>query len=190
MSGPRDLEHTFTGAGTVRHGISGRYMRVLEAPSGPVYIRLDGGSELKRVAGQSIGLASPFSSIAIRSAVAQTVLFTISDTPQDDNQTAITATINATITAGDTITTTADVSVAGVTASQVLAGRADRVSVIVKNLSGNSDPIRVGESGTGAARGHELMPGESISLDVTAAIYVYNSKATAQSVSIIEIRDV
>lgn len=187
---PRDYELTFTGSGTQTVRAEGRYLRVLEAPSAAVYVTMAGGSELKRNAGQGIDAGGPVNVFSVRSTVAQTVRVTLSDTPQDDNQQTVTASVTATVGPGNTITSTADHSVAGVSTEQVLAGNANRLTAIIKNLNGNSSAIRVGDSAVGASRGHELMPGESIALDTDNAIYVYNSDAGAQSVSLLEIEDV
>ena len=55
--------------------------------------------------------------------------------------------------------------------------------VIVKNLFANAAIIRVGDAASGAARGHELNPGESITLNTMGAVYAFC--AAAQSVSVI-----
>lgn len=92
------------------------------------------------------------------------------------------------ISVSDTITTTEDDSVAAATTEQVLAANALRKEVLITNLFTNTDPVRVGDSNAGAARGIELSPGQSITLETTAAIYVYNTKAGgAQSVAILEL---
>ena len=189
MASPRDITHTFTGAGEVQHRLQGRYLRILSATD-DVYVQLDGGSEVLRKSGQAINDPDGFAFIKLRSTVAQTVQIVVADTPQDDNAQTITATVSATIGAGDTLTSAPDFSVPATTTSQVLAGRADRLTAIIKNLNSNTDPVRVGDASVGASRGHELMPGESISLDSTSSISVYNPKASAQSVSLLEIRDV
>lgn len=189
MGSPRDIEHTFAGAGEIRHQLAGRYIRVLSA-TGDVFVKPGGGSEVRRKSGQALYLANGFNEVTLRSTIAQTVQVVIADEPQDDNAQTVTANVTATVAAGNTVTTTADASVAATTTAQVLAGRADRLTAIIKNLAANAAPIRVGDAGTAAAQGHELAPGESIALDTTSAIYVYNSHGSAQSVSLTEVRAV
>lgn len=190
MAQTRDFELTFAGAGTQEiQADNARFLRVLSAPSAAVFLTI-GGSELQRAQGQSINDPEGLGRIRVRSTVAQTVRINVSQVRQDDNAQELTANVTATVAAADTLTSTPDVSVLGTTTAQVIAGRADRLSVTIKNLNGNASLIRVGDSLVGAARGHELMPGESITLNNTAAVYVYNSDAGAQSVSILEDRDV
>jgi len=86
----------------------------------------------------------------------------------------------------DGISTTADTSIAATTTSQVLAANSDRALAIITNLKANSSEIRVGDSNTGAARGIPCQPGETVTLETIAAIYVYNSDAAAQSVALAE----
>ncbi len=190
MSTPRDYALTFSGAGTQEVGAVGRFLRVLSAPSSGAFFSINGGTELFRQQGQSINLDSEFDRVRVRSTVAQTVRFTVSDIPQDDNSQELVATVTATIAAGDTLTSTADQSVVAASASQVIAGRADRLTVTIKNLASNAAPIRVGDASVTATRGHELAPGESVTLSTTSAVFVYNTHAAAQSVSILEVRDV
>jgi len=91
------------------------------------------------------------------------------------------------VAAHSTLVTTADDSIAANTTEQVLAINLDRKEAIITNLYANTDSVRVGDSSTGATRGVELSPGQSITLQVTAAIYVHNTKASAQSVAILEV---
>lgn len=86
-----------------------------------------------------------------------------------------------------TLKTTADESVAATTAEQVLAANTSRRHAVVQNLDGNTAAVRVGDSNVGAARGHKLVPGDSIVLETTAAVYVYNTHSAAQSVSLVEV---
>lgn len=88
----------------------------------------------------------------------------------------------------DTLATVADTAVNAAATLQVVAAAAVGVKqreATIKNLAGNLAGIRVGDANTGAARGHELMPGESYTFDTLAALYVYNAGAAAQSVSIV-----
>lgn len=82
------------------------------------------------------------------------------------------------------ISTVPDVSSGVATAAQVISANAVRKSVKIKNLAANVEPVRVGGASIAADRGHELSPGESITLKTSAAVYVFCS--VDQKVSVIE----
>lgn len=84
-----------------------------------------------------------------------------------------------------TLRTTADATVAATSSSQVLAADTDRAEAILKNLDG-SNSVRVGDSNVGAARGHELGPGDSIVLTTSDAVHVHNPNGAAVDVSLVE----
>lgn len=89
-----------------------------------------------------------------------------------------------------TLATAADVAIAAAPTPAAVVVAAAGVGVkqrecIVKNLTANVAALRIGDANTGAARGHELMPGESLTLDTLAAIYAYNTGAGAQSLSVV-----
>lgn len=70
----------------------------------------------------------------------------------------------------------------------VVAANGTRRTVVLKALSTNAAPLRIGTPGTVAAgRGHELVPGEPISLDTAAAISAIGT--AGDFVSILELRD-
>lgn len=91
------------------------------------------------------------------------------------------------IAAHSTLVTTADDSIAATTTEQILAANTDRKEALITNLADNGAKIRVGDANTGAGRGIEVSPGQTITLNTTAAIYVYNEGASAQSVAILEV---
>lgn len=79
----------------------------------------------------------------------------------------------------------ADVAVVAGVAGLIVA--ADAVNkereVIVKNISTNAAVMRIAGATAAAGVGHELAPGESITLNTRAAVYAYC--AVAQSVSVL-----
>lgn len=92
-----------------------------------------------------------------------------------------------TILGGATLTTTADDSIAATATEQVLAANASRRSVVLSNPSTNTREFRYGDSNTGASRGAILEPGESATIETTAAVYVYNPNGVAQSLGLLEV---
>lgn len=81
----------------------------------------------------------------------------------------------------------ADVSVNATTTTQIIAADAVNTEreVIIKNLLANAATMRIGGATAAASVGHELAPGESITLNTKAVIYAYNAGAAAQSVSVL-----
>lgn len=57
--------------------------------------------------------------------------------------------------------------------------------VIIKNLNANADAFRVGNVACDATHGHELGAGETITLNTLAAVYVWNTSANTQAVSVL-----
>lgn len=86
-------------------------------------------------------------------------------------------------------TSTADLSIAGLTAAVLLAANAARREAIFSNLAANASPFRVGDAAVGAAEGIELGPGQTLILNTTAEVRGFNTAAGAQSITIAETRD-
>ncbi len=81
--------------------------------------------------------------------------------------------------------TVADVAVvAAAAAAQILAANAARRAAIICSLAANAQIVRIGDTNTGAARGAELSPGESITIETTEAIYAYTGAGANQDLAI------
>lgn len=88
----------------------------------------------------------------------------------------------------DTLATVADVAIGAGLQGLLVAAAGVGVKqreVVIKNLSANVADVRIGDINAAAARGHELMPGESITLDTMGAIYGFNNGGGAQSLSVV-----
>lgn len=97
--------------------------------------------------------------------------------------------ITATLTKAATLADAADVVVVqGAAAAQIIAASAARRTVMIKSLSTNTQSVRLGAA-PGAARGYELVPGESVFWDVTAAIKAWTAAGANQTLAIVEIDD-
>lgn len=83
----------------------------------------------------------------------------------------------------------ADVTLAATATTQIIGTVAARFCALVCNLAGNTQTFRIGDSNAGAARGVELAPGESISIETTEAIYGYNPGGAGEDVSVIWTQD-
>ncbi|MCG8696306.1 MAG: hypothetical protein MI806_34235 [Minwuiales bacterium] len=90
---------------------------------------------------------------------------------------------------GSTIDSQSDLSV-GTGATQVAAQNLSRLVMILKSGHTNTAPIRVGDGGVVAGsipmNGYELLPGESVELKTTAAIFA-RADAPGQRLSRVEI---
>lgn len=84
-----------------------------------------------------------------------------------------------------TLSSTADDTVAATTTAEVLAENTSRAEAVIKNLD-SSNSVRVGDGNVGAARGHQLGPGDSVVLTTTAAISVHNPAAAGVTLSLLE----
>lgn len=94
---------------------------------------------------------------------------------------------NVGLVSADTFTGVADVSALAGVATQIAAADAVNTEreIIIKNLNANTATMRIAGATAAAAIGHELAPGESITLNTMAAVYAFNPGAGAESLSVI-----
>jgi hypothetical protein len=83
------------------------------------------------------------------------------------------------------LTTIADVACAAGAQTQVALQDNNRAYIKICNLLANPLAIRVGDINTGAARGAEVVPGDSIELETTSPVYVWNPHSAAVNVGIL-----
>ena len=170
MSGaiPIQKSFTFAGAGQQPYQAIGRYLLVKEA-GGTVYLEIEGGSEIQVKKGGTYDLGRNVNNMRVRSTIAQTVLFMLSENPQFENG-DIEATVTATVEGADTINTPVDVTCTA-TAGLLIAGNTDRKEVEIGVKDDEPNGIRVGGSGVTATRGSYIAPGTSKFFANTAALY-------------------
>lgn len=130
---------------------------------------------------------SAFGKVKVTSATNQTIKAIVARVRCEYDRLA--GNITADVSVGATLDSLADDSIAATTTEQVAAADADRRAIIITNLITNTAAVRVGDSGAGAANGIPLQPGESVTLETSAAVYVYNSHSAAQSVAITLVKD-
>lgn len=189
MAGPRDFTHTFAVAGTQRFNVAGRYLHVVRAPTAALFVSLDDGSELERVAGEGLYVGEGFKIFEVRSPVAQTVRLMVADEPQVTGGGAgSTAAMPTTIqeAPSDTISSLADNALAAAT-TEAIAANDSRRRITVGCLSSNTVGFRVRASGAPALSGIEVVPGTFVEIKTKAALEIRNdSGATATSYYIFE----
>lgn len=190
MAKPRDFSITFAGAGTREFQARGRFLRVLATPTAAVFISLDGGQELERGAGQEIADADPagFTRISVRSTVAQTIRFVVSEVSQADSRTEVAVTATATVLGGSVLDAPSMVEVTAGDTVEIVAGNPDRVELRVALGSSEPGPVWLGPAGVGDEEGGLLEPGVVDYIATTAAVFAHNPHATdSVFVSVLEL---
>ncbi|MDE2467164.1 MAG: hypothetical protein KGL35_00030, partial [Bradyrhizobium sp.] len=146
------------------------------------------GSPLLRFVGQDVDAgAGGFKEFDIAVTVASTVKVCVSDQRQADNATSVNATVSATISAAGTVAQPGDVPCANGVATQIAAGNANGLSVIVRSSAGNSyspGQVRIGTTAVTAASGIEINPGETQTWAVTAPIFCFNNTGAGISLQV------
>lgn len=169
---------------------SGAYVVALSA-TGSFALAFDGGPFTPFLAGLKVQLAhsETFKTVRIKdtSGNPNTIMLGLGFGDLTDARLNLSGAI--TIAGSQNIATVADVALAAGVATQIVAANVARRAVVVKNLAGNLQTMRIGDAVAGAARGLELAPGETISIDSGAAVYGYNPGGAAESVSVMEVRD-
>lgn len=197
-----DVTLTLGAGGVQEVQATGKFWYVYAA-TGTVGLRFDGGDLIYRE--QSQGGSIPninanaqgirSTRLRVSSATAQTVTLSFSDSPIQNDRDDVSVVTTASITPGNTLDNGGDVSLlagAGPGATTAIRGAdANALTITVKADIANTETVRVGTTGVGAAQGYPLEPGESVSLSTTAAIAGYNpSTTTAQNVHVLPVRHV
>lgn len=91
------------------------------------------------------------------------------------------------VAAASALDTPADVTIATGGTALLLAANGARKTAIIKALLTNAGQVRVGDVNAGAARGLPLDPGESLTLDVSAALYCHNATGADAKFAIAEL---
>lgn len=137
-------------------------------------------------AGSRFGPVAPgegWKLLRVTSAAAQNIEIIISDDGLFDLANAVTVVgaVPVVVAPNSGITASgADVSVNTGNASSIAANLSRR-AITIGALKANTGEIRVQSTGAGANRGIELQPGQSVTLNNTAAIDVRNDSGAAQS---------
>jgi len=93
-----------------------------------------------------------------------------------------------TITRSNTLNSSLDVALAATAKTLIAFPDLTRRSILINNLATNASTMRIGNINTSAVIGQPLRPGETLTLETTAAIYAYNPGAI-QSLSVTSLED-
>jgi len=83
-------------------------------------------------------------------------------------------TVEAIVSKASVIDTVADVALAAGVATQILPAQAARRRAHISNLSANVDLIRLGDASVAAARGVEIAPGQTLTVEGTEAVFGFS----------------
>ncbi len=137
--------------------------------------------------GMRCAVPSEFVDISVRNDTGATssVVLVIGSGMVDDSQLSGTITMDK----STAISSAADVSINAATKSIVAAANSARREIMITSLSTNAAAFRVGDTNAASNRGIELLPGSTITLTTSAAVYAYNSHTAAQSLAVLEVTD-
>lgn len=191
----RTVEINFT-AGETHQFPGGNFFMILEAPS-PVDVQFfrHGAPVDDKALGVEAGfIAQPkrpekgglaFDSVEVTSATTQTVKVVISQ-----GEGRYQRLIGEVAVKKDTgLQSSPDYSLnAAAGTNYVKASNANRRAILITNLAGNTATIRVGDSSVNVSRGTPVAPGETITLETTADIYVYKpATGSPENIAILEV---
>jgi hypothetical protein len=180
MAKPQDFTIVFAGAGSQEVHARGKFLRVLAAPVADIFLKLDSSKEMQRGEGAEVADSDPkgFTKVTVRSAVAQTVRFSVSELPQADNRQTVTVNASATVQGATVITADPLVEVGAGLTVQLAAGDPDRIELRLALASDEPGPVWIGPAGVGDEEGGLLEPGMVDYPATTAAVFAHNPHAT------------
>lgn len=181
-----DHDFVLSGGGTQEFQSAGRYIRVRESTS-PVYLTIDGSREIVRNKGEQIDVGKNSYRVRIRSAVAQSVSLTSSDTPQDDNRNAVSLTVSATVAGGNDNQHLGRVLIPAGLSAKIADSNANRKTLRVNLASDEPSFITLGKSGVSGGSGGLLEQGMVDYLETQGELWGYNPSASNVFIYVMEI---
>lgn len=188
MSIIKDFQYTLAANQRLSINRTGNVVRCIGAGEEfniEVYFPGKGLETLSLQAGIGVTFEQPFDYVTlINGANSNTVRVYVGDDQVDDSRQY--GSVDAAITSAGNLSTTADVSAVGSTTTQIVAANANRQTLHVFNLD-TTNTLRIGDSNTGASRGHPLPPLQSFTFNnFDGALYAYNP-GTSSNVAILEV---
>lgn len=181
-----DHSLTFPAAGVQEFQSVGQFLRVRESSS-PVYISVDGSSELEREQGEQVNVGRAGVRVRVRSLVAQNVKITSSTDRQDDNRTAVSLNVSATVAPGNDNQHLPVITIAAGNSAKIADANSDRKTLRISLPSDAAGFITLGKSGVDASAGGLLEPGMTDYLDTTGEIWGFNDNASPIDVYVLEV---
>jgi hypothetical protein len=187
VSKPREHLFTFAGAGEREFQVQGKYLRIMSAPVGDVFVKLDSSSEIQLGAGQQLPDDDGFKRVNIRTLVAQTVRFITSDSRIDDDRANVALSVSATVEGGTAVQAPPVVEVAAGTTVKIADSNADRIELRVALKSDSASHVWLGPAGVDDEEGGLLEPGTIDYIALVGELYAHNPGATSVFVSVLDI---
>lgn len=181
-----DHSLTFAAAGVQEFQSVGRFIRVRESAS-PVYISIDGSSEIEREQGEQVNTGRDNVRVRVRSLVAQTVKLTSARESQDDNRNSVALTVSATVESGNDNQHLSKVTIAAGSSAKIADSNLDRKSLRVSLLSSAAGYVLLGKSGIAAAEGGSLEEGMVDYIETTGELWAFNPQAVAVDIYAMEV---
>lgn len=184
----RDFNLVFLADQEQQLNVVGNFFGIKES-TGDVYVSLDDGAFVKRIAGDY--QTTNFSTIKVKSSIAQSVLLVAGTGQLTSQNLSVSVAGDVIIAPGNQNTGIEDVTIAPGATGIIAAANAVRKSLIIKALGSNSmgDTGRIAFAPT-ATKGIEISAGESVVIDSSAAISLYNAGADNFTVSLMEVNSI
>lgn len=186
----REYTYTLAGGAEVTIPKPGSFVRCMASNLSTFQISVDDGPFVAFKEGQkysapiALGESGFFTRIRVKnpSASSLTVTMALGFGDIEDDTLILSGAITTAVPSG--LTTTADVSVAAASQQLLKAANTGRAEIMLVN--NGTATMRIGDSNAAAAQGVPLAPGASTVLTTAAAVYAYNTGASAGTVSILE----
>jgi hypothetical protein len=181
--------------------ISGEYVYLRES-TGQLSVRIiqqnTGGKDGKESAhsmrrGDKIRPGFAFDNVVITNNSGASVTFELAyGTGDFDRPIPDTVNVAVSVPTSDTFSDVADVTVAGVgnaNADEISAANSDRTKIIIQAHADNDTTFRVGGSTVDTDTGVQLVAGDVIALETTAAVWACEESSGTNKVCVIELTD-
>ena len=188
QNGMRPIRVTLAAGVPQRFQRPGDWIAAITAPVNDLTVRFDNSEKVPLP--QGLGFRSYYGEIELESATGQTIVVLAGFGSVSDSRANVTATLNVNIAPGNTIGDGADVATVSGAATLLLPVDLTRLHAIICNPSTNAATVRIGSAAVAAATGIPLEPGESLTYDMTGAIYAFQASGGVVTVSASSVRSV
>lgn len=171
-----------------RFQVPGDWVAAITAPVNDLTARFDSSEPVPLP--QGLGFRRYYSEIELESATGQTVVVLCGYGSVSDSRANLTASLSVTTEPGNTIGDGGDVATVSGAATLLLAVDLLRLHAIIVNPSTNTATVRIGSATVGAASGVPIEPGETLTYEMTGAIYAYQASGGAVTISAASVRGV
>lgn len=188
QNGMRPIRVTLAAGVPQRFQIAGDWVAAITAPVNDLTARFDNSEKVPLP--QGLGFRRYYGEIELESATGQTVVILAGYGSVSDSRANVTATLNVNIAPGNTIDDGADVATVSGAATVLLPVDLTRLHAIITNPSINIATVRIGSASVTASKGIPLEPGETLTYDMTGAIYAFQASGAAVTISAAAVRSV